>query len=410
MTSGAASALWTVAAGLAAFFWARAAWVGVLTENRLDELPLSPPTAPPGGWPALTVVVAARDEARGVEVAIRSLLDQDYPDLSVLAVDDRSTDGTAEILDRLARQAARLRVLHIRELPEGWLGKNHACARGAEAAGGRWLLFTDGDVVFAPSALRRATAYAESRGLGHLVALPRLVAPGALERAFVATFAAFANLVFRTWELRRPGTSAFIGIGAFNLVRRDDYLRAGGHERLRLEAVDDVKLGMVLRRSGVRQGAIASGGMVSVRWNAGFLASWAGLLKNAFAGAEYRWSLALAAAAGLAFVSAAPLAASVLSRAPVARAIGIAGVALSSAVVGTVARRVGGASGAEGLLVPVTGPALAAALLASAAAATFRGAIVWRDTRYPLRVLRRGCVRARDWRSDAAVGWDPRWW
>jgi len=410
MTGSAAALAWIAAAGLSALWWARAAWFGLLTELRVDRLPLCPADAPPGGWPALTVVVPARDEARGVEAAVRSLLLQDYPGLRVVAVDDRSTDGTGAILDRLAAESRRLEVLHVRDLPEGWLGKNHACARGAEAAGGRWLLFTDGDVLFAPGALRRATAYAESRSLGHLVALPRLLAPGLLERAFVSTFASFANLAFRTWELRRPATSAFIGIGAFNLVRRDEYLRAGGHGRLRLEAVDDVKLGMVLRRTGVRQGAVASGGMVSVRWNKGFRASWAGLLKNAFAGAEYRWSLALAAASGLALLSAAPVAAALFASSPGARALGLAGVVLSSAVVGTVARRVAGASGLEGVLLPVAGPALAAALLASAAAATLRGAVVWRDTRYPLAALRHGCVRVRDWPSDAAVGWDRRWW
>jgi hypothetical protein len=403
-------ALAIVLAAAAALWWTRLAWVGLLTDRRVDRLARVAPEAPPGGWPALAVVVPARDEARGVEAAVRSLLAQDYPGLAVVAVDDRSTDGTGAILDRLAAGSPRLRVVHVAGLPPGWLGKNHACARGAEAATGRWLLFTDGDVVFAPGALRRAVAYAESRDLGHLVALPRLVAPGLLERAFVAAFAAFANAAFRTWELRRPGTAGFIGVGAFNLVRVDAYRRAGGHERLRLEAVDDVKLGLVLRRSGARQGAIDSGGLVSVRWNAGFRASWAGLLKNAFAGAEFRWGVALSAAAVAAVASLAPAAAALLAPWGVARGLGLYGLLCSAAVVGTVARRFGGGSGAEGLLLPIAGTALALAVVASAAAATVRGGIVWRGTRYPLAALREGCVRVADWPRDAAVGWDPRWW
>ena len=396
---------WLLAAAAGLLAWLRVAWVGILTDRVVERLPDVPPDPPPGGWPPLTVVVPARDEARGVEAAVRSLLAQDYPGIRVVAVDDRSTDGTGAILDRLAAGEERLRVLHVTELPPGWLGKNHACALGAEAADDGFVLFTDGDVVFAPGALRRSVAYARAHGLGHLVALPRLVAPGFLERAFVSTFAALVNPAFRTWELRRAGTPAYVGIGAFNLVRRDAYLATGGHRRLRLEAVDDVKLGIVLRRSGVPQGAVDSDGMVSVRWNAGFLASWAGLVKNAFAGTEYRWSVALASAAALLVTSAGPVLAALLGGGA-ARAVGLLGWLTGAAVVGTVARRFGGGSGAEGLLLPVTGSALAAVVLTSAVLTTLRGGIVWRGTRYPLAELRAGCVRERDWPPASAVGWN----
>ncbi len=399
--------LWLLVAAAGTLAWLRVAWVGILTDRCVDRLPDAPDARPPGGWPSLTVVVPARDEAPGVEAAVRSLLSQDYPELRVVAVDDRSTDGTGEILDGLAADEPRLRVTHVRELPAGWLGKNHACAAGADAAGDGFLLFTDGDVVFAPGALRRAVAYARAHDLGHLVALPRLLAPGLLERAFVSTFAALVNPAFRTWELRRPGTSAYVGIGAFNLVWRDDYLRTGGHGRLRLEAVDDVKLGIVLRRSGVRQGAVDAGGLVSVRWNAGFRASWVGLLKNAFAGTEYRWSVALASSLALAVTSLGPVLAALLAQGTVVRATGLLGWLTGAAVVGTVARRFGGGSGLEGLLLPITGTALAAVVLTSAALTTARGGIVWRGTRYPLAELRAGCVRERDWPPEAAVGWIP---
>ncbi len=401
----AADLLWLAVALGAALAWARQVAFGLATMSRLDGLAGEPALPPAGGWPRLSVVAPCRDEAAAVEGAVGSLLSQDYPDLEVVAVDDRSSDGTGEILDRLAAGSARLAVVHVAELPAGWLGKNHACHVGSARAGGEWLLFADGDVVFGEGALRRAVAYAERHRLGHLVALPRLVAPGFLERAFVAAFAALANQVFRIWELRRAGTRGFVGVGAFNLVRRSDYERVGGHRRLRLEVVDDAKLGLVLRRSGVRQGAVDSGGLVSVRWQAGLARSVGGLVKNAFAGVEYRWTGALAAAAQLAFLSAAPPAAALLAAGP-ARGLALGALAACVAVHAVVARRFAGGSGLEALLAPLAGVALAGVFVASAAAATLGDGVVWRGTRYRLPELRAGGVRAADYPAAGAPGWD----
>ena len=97
-----------------------------------------------------------------VEQATRSLLAQDYPELALIAVDDRSTDGTGAILDAIAAEDTRLKVLHIEELPAGWLGKTHALHAAAATSSADWLLFTDADVLFVPDTLRRAIALAEA--------------------------------------------------------------------------------------------------------------------------------------------------------------------------------------------------------------------------------------------------------
>ena len=339
-----------------------------------------------------------------MEAAIRSLLAQDLPGLEIVAVDDCSTDGTGAILDRLAARAPRLRVVHVAALPPGWLGKTHACATGARRAKGTWLLFTDGDVLFAPGALRRALAAAEARGLGHLAVVPLLVAPGFAERAFVTAFAALLAPLLRVWELPRAGTRAYFGVGAFNLVRRDAYEAAGGHARIALEVVDDVKLGLLLRRSGVPQGVAESDGLVSVRWQHGFLPSVLGLVKNAFAAVEYRPRAALGG--GLAGLAGGllPLALAVAAPSTAARALAAAAVLVSMADHALWARR-GRGSGLEGVLMPVCAALLGAVVLASALLAWRRGAVVWRGTRYPLDALRAGCLRADDLPPAGAVGW-----
>jgi hypothetical protein len=396
------SALTLALAALALAGWARVAWSGLRSDRalaRLEDLPA------PREVPRVSVIVPCRDEAPHVERAVRSLLAQDLPGLEVVAVDDRSRDATGAILDRLAAAEPRLAVVHVRELPAGWLGKNHACAAGARRARGEWLLFTDGDVVFGPGALRRAAGHAEALGLGHLTAAPRFVAPGLLERAFVAAFAAFAAGAFRVWELPRAGTRGFAGVGAFNLVRRDAYDAVGGHSRLRLEVVDDVKLGLLLRRSGVPQGLVNGGALVSVRWQHGFLPSVLGLVKNAFAGAEYQVPRALAVALWAGFLGAAPLAVALVAPGGAARALGGLALAVSAGVLGVTARRVAGGGGAEGLLMPPCTVLLGAVLLGSAAAAAWRGGVVWRGTFYPLAALRQGCLRRADLPAAGAAGW-----
>jgi hypothetical protein len=360
-------------------------------------------------WPTLSVVVACRNEAAGVRQALSSLLAQDYPALEIVAVDDRSDDETGAILRELASAHPALRVTRVDVLPAGWLGKTNAMHQGAAAATGEWILFTDADVLFAPGALRRSIAWVERDGLGHAVAVPHFIAPGFGERAFVALFGLFLLTALRVDELRRPGSRAYIGAGAFNLVRRAAYLAIGGHERLRLEVADDIKLGLILRRSGVRQGCADSGGLVSVRWQPGFVATLRGLLKNFFAGAEYRWAETLRVALGVPLATTFP--AAYLVWAAVTGGGGALGVALAAlatggafAVHGAAARRFAFGRGHEGLLLPLVGPCLSAVALASALITTRRGAVVWRGTRYPLADLQAAVVRDADWPRDRAPG------
>jgi hypothetical protein len=364
------------------------------------------PVLPAGeSWPKVSILVPARNEAAAIETAVRSLLAQDYPDLEVVAVDDRSEDATGAILRRVAAEDARLTVVRVDALPSGWLGKNHANREGAARAGGDWLLFTDGDVKFGIDTVRRAVAFARRRRFGHVVALPHCVTEEFLESAFVSVFGLFFAIKFRLWELPRARTGAYIGSGTFNMVRREDYARCGGHERLRLEVADDIKLGLILRRAGTSQGVVDSCGGVSVRWQEGFLATMRGLVKNAFSGMEWRWDVALASAAGLFFVSVLPAILLLAAPAPLKPWLAIP-VILPMVFHGAAARSSTDGSGLEGLSHPLMALTFIGVILWSACAATWRGGISWRGTRYGLAELRAGCVRESDYPLDAVVGWD----
>lgn len=249
--------------------------------------------------PRVSIIVPARNERRHVETALRSLLRLDYPDLEIVAVDDRSSDGTGEILDRLAAEFPALCVVHVADLPPGWLGKNHALAMGAGRATGPWLLFTDADVTMAPSTLRRAVSYAEQNGLDHLAMMPGIVMPSLLLQSFVVTFVTFFCIYFQPWKASNPRSKRYIGVGAFNLVRRDAYRQVGTHAAIRMRPDDDMMLGKLIKKHGFRQDSASGIGLISVPWYGSLREVFVGLEKNAFSGVNYSIPTVVAGAAAM---------------------------------------------------------------------------------------------------------------
>lgn len=245
-----------------------------------------PPLA--GPLPRVSIVIPARNEERNLEEALRSILALDYDNLEIDVVDDRSTDRTGEILDRMAAAEPRLRVVHVRELPAGWLGKNHALWLGAEKASGEFLLFTDADVVLEPSALRRAVGRMTSDSLDHLTASPGIDRPSVLFELFLGAFSLFFALFTRPWLAKDPQSPHHVGIGAFNLVRATAYRAAGGHRTIAMRPDDDLKLGKILKAAGFRQEFVFGLGALRVEWYASVRELVQGLMKNAFSGVDYR--------------------------------------------------------------------------------------------------------------------------
>jgi cellulose synthase/poly-beta-1,6-N-acetylglucosamine synthase-like glycosyltransferase len=252
--------------------------------------------------PVISVVIPARNEERHVEEALRSVLAQDWEPLEIVVVDDRSTDRTGEILDRMAVAEPRLRIVHVTELPPGWLGKNHAMQLGAEQAAGELLLFTDADVVLDPTTLRRAVAYLQENRLDHLTVAPEIRVPGVVLKTFVAVFSIFFAMYVKPWKARDPRSPKHIGIGAFNLVRTAAWHAAGTHRAIAMRPDDDLKLGKLLKKNGFRQDLAFGGGLVSVEWYHSVRELVDGLMKNAFAGVDYRiWVVVLSTVLQLAF-------------------------------------------------------------------------------------------------------------
>ena len=194
------------------------------------------------------------------------MLALDYPNYHVIVLNDRSTDQTGVILDEMAQRFPQLRVEHIQKLPPGWLGKNHAQWVGAQQTDAPYLLFTDADIVMDATILRRAVEMARTRNLDHLPAVPMPVMPGFLLNVTISAFGYFSMVLSKPWKTKDPKSHHSLGVGAFNFIRADAYQKIGTHQAIAMRPDDDLKLGKIVKKHGLRQEAVFSGPLIDVEW------------------------------------------------------------------------------------------------------------------------------------------------
>jgi cellulose synthase/poly-beta-1,6-N-acetylglucosamine synthase-like glycosyltransferase len=335
-----------------------------------------------------SVVIAARDEEARIEQTVCHLLAQRGVELELIVVDDRSADRTGEILRRLAMADRRVQVKRVDVLPDGWLGKCHACHIGASAATGDWILFTDADCWLKPDVIARALRVAGSEDADHVTLISGLAAGSAGLRAshlmFLISVAGWLSGVNRD----RP--RSHLGIGAFNLVRATAYRQCGGYEALRLTVVDDVKLGLLLRRAGKRTRAFIGGADVECHWGTTAWSTVKLMEKNYFAALDYRLALVLAGSAIVLLVSALLLFGLISGTvAGLAAALSPLSLILPA---GILAKRLGW-PWTSAVFVPFMFPLFLYAVLNSTCVTLRQGGIRWRETFYPLEALRSGNVQ-----------------
>jgi glycosyltransferase involved in cell wall biosynthesis len=349
--------------------------------------------ATPIGNPRVSIIVPARNEEENVAAALSTLLKIDYDNYEVIAVNDRSTDRTGDVMDRVAatpEAVGRLKIIHVTELPHGWLGKVHAMWSAANQANGDWLLFTDADVLFRPDVLTRAQAYAEAERADHLVLFPRMIMEGPGERIMVAFFQTLFVFGHRPWKVADPKSKDHIGVGAFNLIRRRVYDAVGTYEALRFEVLDDMKLGKIVKNAGYAQRNVYGADLISLRWVKGAMGMVNNLTKNFFAVLSFQWWRLLLSAFALAFLNLTPFLgiwfAHGWARLPYAVALAsIFGIYVGMSWESDVPAY-------YFVLHPIGATLFVYILLRSMILTLARGGVVWRGTFYPLEDLRKGMV------------------
>jgi glycosyltransferase involved in cell wall biosynthesis len=341
----------------------------------------------PKRWPKVSVVIPACNEADTIERALESRLREGYPNVEYIVVDDRSTDGTGAIIDAIAERAPRVIALHVKDLPEGWLGKLHAMRVATERATGEFILYSDADVHHEPGTLTRVIAHAEEQGIDHVAVLPSLWSSTFWCDVVMNTFLRQLVTVARIWRVADASSKVAVGGGVFNLVRRSALEKAGGLEPLRLEIADDAALGQMLKWSGAKQAVLNARGFVGLYYYRSVAEAVRGMEKNAFAVLRFSVARAIALASFYLFAE--------------------LGAVIALAAGGSTARLVAGSAlvvlfGAQTalarwlhrpvlpfLLSPIGGLIMTFALLRSTILTLVRGGIDWRGTRYPLALLKR---------------------
>jgi glycosyltransferase involved in cell wall biosynthesis len=375
--------------GAIAIFWLTHGLRVAFTAAGLPWLKNFTPTSD-SACPPVSILFAARDEEEKLPGALATLMAIDYPNLEVIAVDDRSQDSTGEILDEFVATHPRLKVVHVKKLPVGWLGKTHALQKAYEAARGEWLLFTDADVRFAPDTVRRSISLARARKLDHLTLFCDIDKVGFWETLMITFFGLGFHLATDSARVNKRGSTRYVGIGAFQLVRREAYVDSGTHKKLAMEVIDDMKLGKIVKQAGFTSGCAVAHDFVSVRWHAGLGNLIRGVTKNFYAGTGFRVGLVAAGVAGLLLVNILPFFGVIFCRGwlQVFAAIAVLIALAFHAGVAIVMK----ASPLYAFTHPIGAALFCYMLLRSTVVTLWQGGIVWRDTFYPLEELKRGIV------------------
>jgi glycosyltransferase involved in cell wall biosynthesis len=401
------------------FHWIAGTILALAWFSRIVDAAIGMPSVANISWPEwdrnpvtasgnsrVSIIVPARNEENDIEQSLTRLLQIDYDNYEVIAVNDRSTDRTGEIMEEVARNHkpdlgapflasfARsgdlLRVIHHQELPSGWLGKTHAMWTATNQATGEWLLFTDADVLFKPDSLRRTLAYAEAEKADHVVLFPQMIMKRPGEYMMIAFFQTMFVFGHRPWKVADPKSRDHMGVGAFNLIRRSVYESVGTYEALRMEVLDDMKLGKVVKNAGFAQRNVFGDDLISLRWAQGAGGVVNNLTKNFFAVLSFQWPRTVISAFGLAFLNLMPFLGIWLAHGWERLPYAIALASMFLIYLGMSWRS--GVPAYYFLLHPVSTALFIYTLLRSMFHALWNNGIIWRGTKYPLEELRKGMV------------------
>ncbi len=266
-------------------------------EKRTGFLLAADYAGPPENAPMLSVVVAAKDEEENIESCVRTMLDQDYPNFELIVCNDRSNDGTAAIVERIAAEDSRVRLINITHLPEGWCGKNNAMQTGIAASKGEWICMIDADCrQTSRRTLSTAMQYAFDKGSDLLSILPSLEMKGFWENVVQPVCSGIMMIWFEPDKVNSPDYPNAYANGAFMLMKRSVYEKIGTHEAVKNQLNEDMHMAARVKQAGLNLRVVRNSGLLKVRMYTSFrqiMRGWSRIFFGTF-GTLKRLSISLA--------------------------------------------------------------------------------------------------------------------
>ncbi len=218
------------------------------------------------GAPMVSVILPARNEEGFIAKCLGSLVEQDYENYEVIAVDDSSEDDTGDIIREYARKDSR--VVHVRagQKPDGWMGKNWACIEGYKRAAGELLLFTDSDTRHEPNVVSLAVGHLLSSKLDALTAMPKMLSLDFWTGITLPVISVFLHTRFSALRVNDPAKNTGYFFGSFFIIRREVYEGVGTHEGVRQEIIEDGALGRKVKEAGHKMKMVRGDHLIDAVW------------------------------------------------------------------------------------------------------------------------------------------------
>ncbi len=262
-------------AGLIILFW-------IHNQYHLDIVVT--PAPPPADAPLISICIPARNEEKNIRRCVEAALRQDYPNIEVIVLDDRSTDSTPAILRQLAAESDKLKVLHGSDLPEGWAGKPHALYQASAVARGEWILFLDSDTFMKPNALSACYAKAIETSADLFTVMTNQLLGSFWEKVVMPLVMTALSVGFSPRKVNDPKRRDAVANGQFILIKRSIYDLIGGHEKVKDNIVEDKAISELVKWNGHRLVVADGMGCVDTRMYTSLPEMWEGWTKNIYLG------------------------------------------------------------------------------------------------------------------------------
>ena len=254
-----------------------AAWVFFLKSmlKSFSETPyLDRYESKPHNKPKVSIILPARNEEEFIEKCLDSLIDQNYENYEIIAIDDSSEDETGKIIKKYSEENSKVIHVSARAKPDGWMGKNWACMEGYKKATGELLLFTDADTKHSNKTISLAVSHLLSLNLDALTAIPKMLCMDFWASVTLPMLFTFLHTHFSALRVNDPSKKTGYFFGSFFIIKKQVYDKVGTHEGVKYEIIEDGALGRIVKESGYKMRMVRGEHLIEAVWARDFSSLW----------------------------------------------------------------------------------------------------------------------------------------